>query len=271
MSPVITQLIIFVVTWAPLAALAQDDPNADARAQLEQRQQEQSATPVEQPQNLTPNMGIVPGGDFSPPTHQPTVPQPIPMPPPDRTPQNFGGGDGGYRNNRGPRVREETYRNPDLNYRDRKRREDYDRHPRPRYRPPPVIVRPYYPPPVIVRPYIPPPVYAPPYYAPQPWVGPVPAAVVWNLFPPNLYEALSREGRLRHERAFIAALSSDILITQTWRSGNWRGEVTTIDENFYGSSLCRDVVQTIRGPWVERTVDGRVCLKRGQAWRLVSY
>ncbi len=169
---------------------------------------------------------------------------------------------------RSPR-RDEINRHPREPRYDQPRRDDVERdRKRHHYRPPPVIIRPYFPPPV----YLPPPVYAPPYYeAPRPWVGPVPAAVIWDLFPRDLYDSLSYVVRTTHERVFVAALTSEIGVTQSWRSRQLRGEITVIDEGFYGSSFCRDVVQTIRTPWFKRTADGRVCLRRGQAWRLVTY
>ena len=279
----------------PAGAFAQDDPNAAERAQMETQQQ------GGRPGGLTPSMGIVPGAGFptnSGPANSPRMTPPV-DPGPDPTsaaPEhnndsfrggrgtgggNRGGYDGGNRggnrggngvdNNRGPR--DETFRNPDLNYRNRPPRwEEHDHNPRPFYRPPPVIVRPYYQPPIIVRPYYAPPVFEQPYYAPpRQWGGPVPGNVVWDLFPGDVYTSLTINARLEHERAFVAALSSGVGQTQAWRWGNMRGDVTVIDESYFGSSYCRDVVQTIRTPWFGRTVDGRVCIRPGQAWRLVSY
>jgi hypothetical protein len=252
-------VVIALVVMTTFDATAQDDPNADARADMERGAQEQDKG-VGAPTQLTPNMNIVPGGQVAPPE--------TPVAPPQAQPQPQMRGpraDGARRpeiddRNRAPR-RDGINRHPREPRYNPPRRDDVDRNPRPpRYRPPPVIVRPYYPPPVYV-----------PRYDPPPWVGPVPARVIWDPFPRELYDSLSYGVRTTHERAFIAALSNNIGITQTWRAGQLRGEIAVIDEGFYGSSFCRDVVQTIRTPWFRRTVDGRVCLRRGQAWRLVTY
>jgi hypothetical protein len=275
----------------PTVALAQAEPDAAAmaehasRMQLEQQQIDPPAqAPVDQmptaqpPGGLAPTIDIVPGGQTSP----TTMPSPSP---------EAGGNGRGPRggtdmsDRRGPR--DDINRQPDPRYRDRAPRydDDRDRHPRDRrYRPPSVIVRPYYPPPVIVtpppvivRPYNPPPVYVPPphyaprYVPPPVWAGTVPGSVVWSLFPDRVYDSLPGSARLIHERAYVAALSGPLGLTQSWRLGSGRGEVTVIDELYVGSSFCRDVVQTIRFPGFGRTVDGRVCLRPGQSWRLVAY
>ncbi len=270
LNPSVIFAVLSVFSLAPLSAWSQDIPEAEMRAAMEQRIQEQNnaAPPPEPPRGLAPNMGVVPGNNFTKPDPQPTLPGPIPQSPSQGGAEQFRGG-------RGRPAPQETFRNPDLNYRDRRPRDHDDDHDhRPRYRPPPVIVRPYYPPPVYIEPprvYVPPPVYAQPYIPPQPWSGPVPRAVIWDQFPSSLFDELPQGVRITHERAFIDALSSAVGFTQSWRVGQLRGEITVIDDGYYGSSFCRDVVQTIRAPWFTRTADGRVCLKQGKAWRLVSY
>jgi|GEM_PF-6065606 len=242
-------LILGVLGAGP--ALAQDDPNDAARAELESRQS----------RSLSPNMGIEP--------YVPGTQRYVP-----RTQET---NDSNHIERR--RREEETFRNPRPPRYGRDRDDDRDR--KRKYRPPTVIVRPYYPPPiyvqppVIVRPYIPPPVYARPYVPPRwsgpSWSGPVHADVVWSTFPTSLYDSLPWRARDEHERAFIAALNAGVGQTLRWREAGARGEITVIDELYVGSSFCRDVVQTIDTGWVSRTTDGRVCIRPGQAWRLVAY
>lgn len=271
--------VLAALALSSVSAWAQDDPNVDGRAEMERRVQEQSSGGA--PTQLTPNMGIMPGENVPltpPPLAQPSAQAPPQPPPQMRGPRTDDARQPEIDDRRGSPRRDEINRHPREPRYDQPRRDDEDRQRPPRYRPPPVVIRPYYPPPVylpppvIVRPYYPPPpFYEPRFDPPPPWVGPVPASVIWDLFPRELYDSLSYGVRNTHERAFIAALSSEIGVSQTWRAGQLRGEITVIDEGFYGSSFCRDVVQTIRTPWFQRTADGRVCLRRGQAWRLVAY
>lgn len=255
MRPALARGVFVGLALLPAAAAGQDDANAEARAAMELRQQQQEmqaqgggAAP------LTGTLGVVPGGTLDPP----------PADDPALTDQ--GGRRIGERNPHGPR--EEVYRNPDLDYRNRPpRRDDRWRPPRHVHRPP------VYPPPVvIVRPppiYYPPPVYDP--WPPRHLAGPVPGVVVWSLFPPFVVDRLSPSARLSHERAFIAALSAPVGVTQSWRWNGVRGDVTVIGEYYDGIVWCRDFVQTIRAPGVARTVDGRACISPGQSWRLVAY
>lgn len=295
----------FQIGLLPTFVWAQDD--AAARAELEQRaqdqrNQEQPAPPVPNPPmrlipeapssaappaTLTPNMDIVPGGNVE----NPVAPE---SPPRSRRPgdsgendardpdareqnrdgQNNSGPDNGGLNKNSPR--DEIYRHPNLNYRDKtrppKRRPDY-RPPRPR--PPTIVVRPYYydPPPVIVRPYVPPRPPRPFYDDPPPpvWAGPLSEDVVWARFEESVYDALPWEAREQHERAFRLAISAPIGQPQSWNLGYVRGDITMIDALEFRNALCRDFVQTIRAPTWQRTVDGRVCLRPGQAWQLVAY
>jgi surface antigen len=245
---------------------AQDDPNDAARAEMELRQQQNMGGGS---LGVTPNMGIV-----AVPTPAPTPERDIQQHAPEvRAPQSVDAFNDPNHDAR--RRREETFRNP----RPPRYDDDHDHNPRPKkHRPPPVIVRPYYPPPiyvqpppVIVRPYVPPPYYVQPYAPPLPWSGPVHADVVWGVFPADVYGSLHWRARDEHERAFIAALNAPVGETIRWREAGARGEITVIDERYFGSSFCRDVVQTIRLPWTTRTADGRVCIRPGQAWRLVAY
>lgn len=200
---------------------------------------------------LTPNMGIVPG------------------------PSNGGQPQQGGRGRGEPRVvdpRQDFLRHPDPNYRNRGPRvddndhdNDRDRdHDRRRRRPEPPRYNWYIPPPVVV---------VPQYYYNNlpPWSGPITATVVWDLFSRDVYYSLPPNARWRHEQTFNDALSAPMGRTQSWRIGDVRGDVTVIDQGYYGRRFCRDFVQTIRTPTWRRTVDGRACIVRGDSWRLADY
>jgi hypothetical protein len=103
------------------------------------------------------------------------------------------------------------------------------------------------------------------------WIGPLYDEEVWLSFDPEVYDALPYAAREKHEQAFQYALYGPLGRTVSWRNGPVRGDITMMDEHYFGDEWCRDFVQTISTPTWRRTSDGRMCIGWGEPWRLVDY
>jgi hypothetical protein len=102
------------------------------------------------------------------------------------------------------------------------------------------------------------------------WRGPLYDEELWLTFEPSVYDALPETARQRHEQTFLFALYGPLGATETWTHGSVRGDITMLDEHYFGDEWCRDFVQSIRTPTWKRTTDGRMCIGWGEPWRFVS-